>query len=102
MTNTITIVVAMIAAMLFAFVAGPLQALAQVSAGGTVGTGTDTQVLKPEVSDLADAPKIAIPELEPDLSAIPDLSDVPEPELPDIPEPDLSAIPNLSDVPEER
>jgi hypothetical protein len=38
MTNTITIAVAMFAVALIAFAAVPLQALAQVIAGGTVGT----------------------------------------------------------------
>jgi hypothetical protein len=82
MTNTISITIAMIAATLLVLVAIPLQALALVSAGGTVGTG--------------EQPKISVPKLP----AIPELSDIPEPELSDIPEPKLPAIPELSDIPE--
>jgi hypothetical protein len=92
MTNTITITVAMIAAALLTFVAIPLQALAEVRAGGEVGS--------------LDPPKISLPETElptqpePELPAIPELSDLPEPELPDVAEPELPAIPELSDLPE--
>ena len=58
MTKTITITAAMIAAAtIFTFVAVPLQALAEVSAGGTVG-----------ISPVA-PPKILAPESE--LSVIP-------------------------------
>ena len=92
MTNTITITVAMIAAALLTFVAIPLQALAEVTAGGKVGTFEPSKTLAPE-TELS-----AIP--EPELPAIPELSDLPEPELPDIPEPELPAIPELSDLPE--
>ena len=114
MTNTITITVAMIAAALLAFAAVPLQVLAQVSAGGTVGT-------EQEKSDIVDPPKVSVPETElpvvaepelpdipePEIPAIPELSDLPkpdlpattEPELPDIPEPEIPAIPELSDLP---
>jgi hypothetical protein len=110
MTNTITITVAMIAAALLTFVAIPLQALAEVRAGGEVGTFEPS---KDNVGTV-DSPKISGPETElsampePELPAIPELSDLPEPELPDIPEPDLPdvpepelpAIPELSDLPE--
>jgi hypothetical protein len=100
MTNTITITVAMIAAALLTFVAIPLQALAEVRAGGEVGTFEPSKTFAPE-TELS-----AIP--EPELPAIPELSDLPEPELPDIaepelpnvPEPELPAIPELSDLPE--
>jgi hypothetical protein len=51
-----------------------------------VGTGT------------VEPPKISVPESK--LPAIPELSDIPEPELPDIPESKLPAIPELSDIPE--
>ena len=81
----------MIAAALLTFVAVPLQALAEVRAGGDVGTFEPPKTLAPE-TELS-----AIP--EPKLPAIPELSDLPEPELPDIPEPDLPAIPELSDLP---
>ncbi len=84
MTNTITITVAMIAAALLAVAAVPLQALAQVSAGGTVGTELDT-------SDIAEPPKVSVPET--------DLPATAEPKLPDIPEPEIPAIPELSDIP---
>ena len=104
MTNAITITVAMmIAAGLLAFAAMPLQALAQVSAGGTVGTPTkETDV---DLSHMAEPELPDIP--EPELPAIPELSDLPtpevpttaEPELPDIPEPELPAILELSDLP---
>jgi hypothetical protein len=68
MIKTITITIAMIAAeTIFTFAAIPPQALAEVSAGGTVGT-----------SPVA-PPKILSPEQE--LSAIPELSDLPQPEL---------------------
>ena len=89
MTKTITITVAMIAAAtIFTFAAIPLQALAEVSAGGTVGT-----------SPVA-PPKILSPEQE--LSGIPEprLPDIAEPELPSISEPELPAIPELSDLPQ--
>jgi hypothetical protein len=100
MTNTITITVAMIAAALLTFVAIPLQALAEVSAGGTVGT-LPAKGTGQEESDLTEPPKISVPESgpelpaipEPELPAIPELSDLPEPELPAIPEPELPAIP---------
>jgi hypothetical protein len=99
MTNTITITVAMIAAALLTFVAVPLQALAEVRAGGEVGT-FEPKKFAPD-TELS-----AIP--EPELPAIPELSDLPEPELPniaqpelpDVPEPELPAIPELSDLPE--
>jgi hypothetical protein len=83
MTNTITITVAMIAAVLIAFAAIPLQALAQVNAGGTVGTGKDIKLPEP--------PKVSVPETDLPVTA--------EPELPDIPEPEMPAIPELSDLP---
>ena len=84
MTNTLTITVAMIAAALLAFAAVPLQVLAQVSAGGTVGT-------EQEKSDFAEPPKVSVPDT--------DLPATAQPELPDIPEPELPAIPELSDLP---
>jgi Cornifin (SPRR) family len=99
MTNAITITVAMMiaAAALLAFTAMPLQAMAQVSAGGTVGTLTKETDL--DLSDIAEPPKTSVP--EPDIPDIPkpDLSATAEPELPDIPEPELPAIPELSDIP---
>jgi hypothetical protein len=100
MTNTMTITVAMIAAALLSFVAIPLQALAQVSAGGTVGTVEPPKIPLPE-TELPNIPKteLSAPS-EPELPAIPELSDIPEPELPDVPEPELPAIPELSDIPE--
>jgi hypothetical protein len=73
MTNTIIITVAMIAAALLTFVAIPLQALAEVRAGGEVGTFEPPKTFAPE-TDLS-----AIP--EPELPAIPELTDLPEPEL---------------------
>ena len=84
MTNTITITVAMIAAALLAFAAAPLQVLAQVSAGGTVGT-------EQEKSDIIEPPKVSAPET--------DLPATAQPELPDIPEPEIPATPELSDLP---
>jgi hypothetical protein len=107
MTNTITITVAMIAAALLTFVAIPLQALAEVRAGGEVGTFEPSKTFTPE-TELSAIPEPELPDVpEPELPAIPELSDLPEPELPDIaepelpdvPEPDLPAIPELSDLP---
>jgi hypothetical protein len=81
MIKTITITVVMIAAAtLFTFASIPLHVLAEVSASGTVG-----------ISPVA-PPKILNPESE--------LSAIPEPRLPDIAEPELPAIPELSDLPQ--
>jgi hypothetical protein len=108
MTNTITITVAMIAAALITFAAIPLHALAQVTAGGEVGTVEPPKIPLPK-TELPDIPKteLSAPS-EPELPAIPELSDLPEselpdiaePELPDVPEPELPAKPELSDLPE--
>jgi hypothetical protein len=59
-------VVAMFAVALIAFAAVPLQALAQVIAGGTVGTE-----LEPPRNSIS----------EPELPALPELSDLPDPDL---------------------
>ena len=93
MTKTILITIAMIAATLLAFVAVPLQALAEVRAGGEVGTLDPPKITLPETEQPAkpESELSAIP--EPELPAIPELSDLPEPELPDIPEPDLPDVP---------
>lgn len=93
MTNTITIAVAMFAVALIAFAAVPLQALAQVIAGGTVGTE-----LEPPRNSISEQELPALPELS-DLPN-PDLSTTAESELPDIPEPELPALPELSDLPD--
>jgi hypothetical protein len=98
MTNTLTITVAMIAAALLAFAAVPLQVLAQVSAGGTVGT-------EQEKSDFAEPPNVSVPETDlpatatPELPDIPELSDLPKPDLPATATPELPDIPELSDLP---
>jgi hypothetical protein len=80
MTNTISITIAMISATLLVLVAIPLQALALVSAGGTVGTG--------------EQPEISLPKLP----SVPELPEIAEPEIPDIAEPKLPATPELSDI----
>jgi hypothetical protein len=77
MANTIMITIAMTSAALLAFVAIPLQAIAQVSAGGTVGIGDELTTKQPGL------PKIS----EPEVPAIP--------ELPDIAESDISATTEL-------
>ncbi len=83
MTNTIMITVAMTATALLAFAAIPLQAIAQVSAGGTVGIGQELTTKQPGL------PKIP----EPEVPAIPGLPDIAEPDLSATTEPELPTIP---------
>ena len=71
----------MIAAMLAALIAIPLQAQAEVIAGGDVGTFEAEKITKPEIP--------TIPEFKLPAVAEPELPDLPEPEIPKIPEPDL-------------
>jgi hypothetical protein len=92
MTNTITIAVAMLTVALLAFAAVPLQALAQVSAGGTVGTGLEAPRMSISEPELPHIPALELP-------AIPELSDLPNPDLSANAEQELPAIPELSDLP---